>query len=80
MPIDMSWHDYNEALVERESMILDFSFLDSWREELREMNGSNKEGRRFVYPDSYIEFLSYLKAGLDIQDRTGDYRVALLIH
>ncbi|MEM3322747.1 MAG: hypothetical protein QXY02_07350 [Conexivisphaerales archaeon] len=30
------------------------------------MNGSNKEGRRFVYPDSYIEFLSYLKVGLDI--------------
>ncbi|MEM3855129.1 MAG: hypothetical protein QXG99_06335 [Conexivisphaerales archaeon] len=40
----MSWHDYNEALVERGSMILDFSFLDSWREELREMNGSNKVG------------------------------------
>ncbi|MEM4125974.1 MAG: hypothetical protein QW508_00225 [Conexivisphaerales archaeon] len=26
----MSWHDYNEALVERGSMILDF--LDSWKE------------------------------------------------
>ncbi|MEM4063139.1 MAG: hypothetical protein QW428_04195 [Conexivisphaerales archaeon] len=35
----MSWHDYNEALVERGSMI-----LDSWKEELREMNGSNKVG------------------------------------
>ncbi|MEM4126684.1 MAG: hypothetical protein QW508_03880 [Conexivisphaerales archaeon] len=79
MPMDMSWHDYNEALVERGSMILDFSFLDSWKEELREMNGSNKVGRRFVYPDSYIEFLSYLKVGLDIQDRTGDYQVALRI-
>ncbi|MEM3197461.1 MAG: hypothetical protein QW431_05865 [Conexivisphaerales archaeon] len=30
--------------MERGSMILDFSFLDSWREELREMNGSNKVG------------------------------------
>ncbi|MEM3197707.1 MAG: hypothetical protein QW431_07175 [Conexivisphaerales archaeon] len=79
MPMDMSWHDYNEALVERGSMILDFSFLDSWKEELREINGSNKEGRRFVYPDSYIEFPSYLKVGLDIQDRTGDYQVALRI-
>ncbi|MEM3196327.1 MAG: hypothetical protein QXH39_00935 [Conexivisphaerales archaeon] len=39
MPIDISWHDYNEALVERGSMI-----LYSWREELREMNGSNKVG------------------------------------
>ncbi|MEM3262211.1 MAG: hypothetical protein QXW72_07540 [Conexivisphaerales archaeon] len=39
MPMDMSWHDYNEALMERGSMI-----LDSWREELREMNGSNKVG------------------------------------
>ncbi|MEM3261076.1 MAG: hypothetical protein QXW72_01630 [Conexivisphaerales archaeon] len=39
MPIDMSWHDYNEALVERGSMI-----LDSWKEELLEMNGSNKGG------------------------------------
>ncbi|MEM4103110.1 MAG: hypothetical protein QXN78_06910 [Conexivisphaerales archaeon] len=65
--------------MERGSMILDFSFLDSWKEELREINGSNKEGRRFVYPDSYIEFLSYLKVGLDIQDRTGDYQVALRI-
>ncbi|MEM3243174.1 MAG: hypothetical protein QXG99_01435 [Conexivisphaerales archaeon] len=35
----MSWHDYNEALVERGSMI-----LDSWKEELLEMNGSNKGG------------------------------------
>ncbi|MEM3244155.1 MAG: hypothetical protein QXG99_06445 [Conexivisphaerales archaeon] len=34
----MSWHDYNEALVERGSMI-----LDSWKEELQEMN-SNKGG------------------------------------
>ncbi|MEM4109403.1 MAG: hypothetical protein QXQ65_05320 [Conexivisphaerales archaeon] len=40
----MPWHDYNEALVERGSMILDFFFLDSWREELLEMNGSNKGG------------------------------------
>ncbi|MEM3196497.1 MAG: hypothetical protein QW431_00870 [Conexivisphaerales archaeon] len=39
MPMDMSWHDYNEALVERGSMI-----LDSWREELREMNSGNKVG------------------------------------
>ncbi|MEM4127193.1 MAG: hypothetical protein QW508_06510 [Conexivisphaerales archaeon] len=74
MPMNMSWHDYNEALVERGSMILDF--LDSWKEELQEMN-SNKGGS--CTPDSYIEFLSYLKVGLDIQDRTGDYQVALRI-
>jgi hypothetical protein len=38
MPIGMSWHDYNKALIEMGKMILDFSFLDSWNRELEEMN------------------------------------------
>ncbi|MEM4109244.1 MAG: hypothetical protein QXQ65_04485 [Conexivisphaerales archaeon] len=58
----MSWHDYNEALVERGSMILDF---------LEEGATGNEQRQqwRSVCPDSYIEFLSYLKVGLDIPYR-----------
>ncbi|MEM3798436.1 MAG: hypothetical protein QXY74_08420 [Candidatus Bathyarchaeia archaeon] len=57
--------------MERGSVILsDFSFLSCWREELQETNCNNKEGMRFVYMNSYIEFLSYIKVGLDIPYRT----------
>jgi hypothetical protein len=39
MPMGMSWHDYNRALIERgRTLIMDFSFLDSWNKELEEMN------------------------------------------
>ncbi|MEM3261300.1 MAG: hypothetical protein QXW72_02800 [Conexivisphaerales archaeon] len=71
MPIDMSWHDYNEALVERGSMILDFSFLDSWREELREMNDSNKGGSCTRIRTSNSCHSSRLAL-----TSTGDYQVA----
>ncbi|MDX1371968.1 MAG: transposase [Nitrososphaeraceae archaeon] len=39
-------------------MLLDFDAIDNWDIELEKMN-KNKEGRKFVYPDSFIKLLAY---------------------
>lgn len=64
MPLGMSWHDYNESLVERGRIIFDLGFVSSWKKELRSMN-KHKVGRPFNFPDSYIEFLGFIKIGFD---------------
>jgi len=68
MPLGMSWHDYNEALVERGRLLFDLDFASSWKNELDVMN-SSKLGRPYEYPNSYISFLSFLKVGFDIPYR-----------
>jgi len=64
-----SWHDYDEALIERGCAILDLGSLTSWKEELGSMN-REKLGRPFEFPNSYISFLGFLKVGFDIPYRT----------
>ncbi|MDA4132385.1 MAG: IS5 family transposase [Thaumarchaeota archaeon] len=69
-PLGMrSWHDYDEALIERGCAILDLGSLTSWREELEAMN-SAKLGRPYEFPNSYISFLAFVKVGFDIPYRT----------
>lgn len=68
MPLGLSWHDYNESLVERGSILFDFGFADSWKKELKSMN-RDKLGRPYKFPNSYIEFLSFIKVGFDIPYR-----------
>ena len=65
----MSWHDYDEALIERGCAILDLDSLTSWKEELRAMN-RDKLGRPYEFPNSYISFLAFMKVGFDIPYRT----------
>ena len=60
----MSWHDYNDSLVERGRILFDLGFARNWRRELDGMN-SDKRGRPYEFPDSYIEFLSFFRAGLN---------------
>jgi hypothetical protein len=62
MPHGLSWHDYNESLVERGRIIFDLGFASSWKNELKSMN-RHKLGRPFNFPDCYIEFLAFLKVG-----------------
>ena len=70
IPLGMqSWHDYDEALIERGCAILDLGSLVSWREELDTMN-SSKLGRPYEFPNSYISFLGFVKVGFDIPYRT----------
>lgn len=57
----MKWNKYNESLVKRGEVLLDFDVIDNWDSELEEMN-KGKEGRKFVYPDSFIKLLGYMRA------------------
>jgi Transposase DDE domain len=68
-PLGMSWHDYDEALIERGCAILDLGSLTSWKEELMAMN-DDKLGRPYEFPNSYISFLAFMKVGFDITYRT----------
>jgi len=54
-----NWREYNESLVRRGEILLDFSVLDEWKEELGKMN-EGKEGARFEYPEPFMRLLAYL--------------------
>ena len=56
-----NWKKYNESLVRRGEILLDFDVIDNWNTELKEMN-KDKEGRKLVYPDSFIKLLGYMRA------------------
>jgi IS5 family transposase len=56
----VNWRNYNESLVKRGEILLDFDVIDNWDNELEEMN-KDKEGRKFVYPDSFIKLLGYMR-------------------
>ena len=57
----MNWKNYNESLVKRGEVLLSFDVIDNWDTELEKMN-KGKEGRKFVYPDSFIKLLGYMRA------------------
>jgi len=57
----VNWNKYNEFLVKRGEVLLDFDVIDNWDNELEEMN-KDKEGRKFVYPDSFIKLLGHMRA------------------
>ena len=69
MPINKSWHDYNESLIERGRILMDISFLPSSKREIKNMN-KGKIGAPFEYSRTYIQFLAFLKIGFKIAYRT----------
>jgi hypothetical protein len=68
MPLNKSWHDYNESLIERGRVLIDVSFLKSSNKEIKKMN-NGKVGAPFQYSDSYVQFLAFLKIGFKIPYR-----------
>ena len=58
----INWSRYNESLVKRGGILLDFDTTDNWNwnPELENMN-KGKEGRKFVYPNSFIKLLVYMR-------------------
>jgi hypothetical protein len=68
MPLNKSWHDYSESLIERGRVLIDVSFLKSSNKEIKKMN-IGKVGAPFQYPDSYVQFLAFLKIGFKIPYR-----------
>ena len=69
MPLNKSWHDYNESLIERGRILMDISFLGSAKKEIKNMN-KGKVGAPFEYSSNYIQFLAFLKIGFKISYRT----------
>jgi hypothetical protein len=48
----IDWPSYNQSLVRRGQVLLDFDVLDSWDNELSLMN-EGKVGEPYDYPDTY---------------------------
>ena len=49
-----NWASYNESLVRRGEIILDFGIIDGWYDELERMN-QGKRGAAYGYPDSFVQ-------------------------
>src|SRR5665811_1827946 len=47
--------------VRRGEVVLDFDVIDNWNNELDNMN-EGKEGASYVYPDSFVQLLGYMRA------------------
>jgi hypothetical protein len=57
----VNWASYNESLVKRGEVILDFNVIDGWYGELERMNEGRK-GAAYDYHDSFVQLLGYVKA------------------
>jgi hypothetical protein len=57
----VNWRSYNESLVRRGEVMLDFDVIDGWQDELEKMN-EGKEGASFRYPHSFVQLLAYMRA------------------
>ncbi|NOJ29275.1 MAG: hypothetical protein DA328_03805 [Nitrososphaeraceae archaeon] len=57
----MNWKKHNDSLIRRGQILLDFDVINNLDRELDGMN-RNKEGRKFVYPDSFIRLIGYMRA------------------
>jgi Transposase DDE domain len=57
----VNWTSYNESLIRRGEVILDFDIIDGWYVELERMN-EGKRGAAHGYPNSFIQLLGYVKA------------------
>ena len=55
------WPKYNEALVRRGEILLDLGLLQSWGDELEDMN-RGREGGRYRYPGSFIRLQASVRA------------------
>ena len=57
----IDWPSYNESLVRRGQVLLDFDVLDGWDHELSQMN-EGKVGEPYDYPNSLMQLLGYMRA------------------
>jgi len=54
------WGRYNEALVRRGEILLDFSVMDEWRSELDRVN-DGKVGEPYHYPEVFMRLLGFIR-------------------
>jgi len=65
-----NWQDYNQTLKKRGEWFFDFSFLENFGKELKQMN-NNKVGKPYKYSNSFIEFESKLQPYFDYRSIQG---------
>ena len=56
----VDWPSYNRSLVRRGEILFSYDFLDGWGQEIERMN-RNKKGKPFVFPDSFILAIGYIR-------------------
>ena len=57
----VNWRAYNESLVRRGEVMLHFDVVDGWEQELEKMN-EGKVGEPYLYPESFVQLLGYMRA------------------
>src|SRR5579885_181590 len=57
----IEWNQYNEKLVRRGEIIISYDVIQNWDKELATMN-HKKEGRRFLFPESFMKIVGYARA------------------
>ncbi|MDE1767197.1 MAG: IS5 family transposase, partial [Thaumarchaeota archaeon] len=62
------WHEYNEKLVRRGEIFISSDVIQNWNKELSEMN-RKKEGRKFLFPDSFMKLVGYARVYLGLPYR-----------
>jgi hypothetical protein len=56
----IDWPSYNRSLVKRGEILFSYDFLDTWGHEIERMN-RNKKGKPFVFPNSFILVIDYIR-------------------
>ena len=56
----MKWSVYNQSLVRRGEILLEFDIINNWDAELKEMD-KDKVGEPFHYPNTFLLLLKYAK-------------------
>jgi Transposase DDE domain len=56
----IDWPSYNRSIVRRGEILFSYDFLDGWDPELESMN-QNKKGKPFLFPDSFILAIGYIR-------------------
>lgn len=54
------WSRYNEELVRRGEILLDFSVMDEWKHELEKAN-DGKVGEPYHYPEAFMRLLGFIR-------------------
>ena len=57
----MIWRKYNPSLVQRINVLIDTSFLHTWKNDLEREN-EGKVGRPYGYPEEVFLFLSKIRS------------------
>ena len=61
IPVMRDWSSYNESLVRRGQVLLDFDVIDNWYKDLDIINRA-KVGEPYAYPNSFVQLLGYMRA------------------